>query len=80
MSFLFCNSLFTGFEGITDLLVILEIEIWVFRKRLFADTLSVNKNIFADSLSANKKSFADAQSANKKLFADTQSAKKGYFQ
>ena len=28
-------------------------------KRLFADTLSVNKKIFADTLSANKKLFAD---------------------
>ena len=50
-----------------------------FWKRLFADTLSVNKKIFADTLSANKKLFADTQSANKKLFADTKSANKKIF-
>ena len=49
------------------------------RKRLFADTLSVNKKIFADTLSANKKLFADTQSANEKLFADTKSAIKKIF-
>ena len=44
------------------------------RKRLFADTLSVNKKIFADTLSVNKKLFADTLSANKKISADSKSA------
>ena len=48
-----------------------------FWKRLFADTLSVNKKIFADTLSANKKLFADTQSVNKKIL---NLQRKGYFQ